>query len=316
MITIVIPLYNKAHTIVKTLDSVLKQSFTQFEVILVNDGSTDNSIHVVEENFSDGRIRIINQSNQGVSVARNVGVEYANYEYIAFLDGDDEWLPEYLSTIMKAIYLYPNAGMFCCAGKIVSPKHDEVTRLAKKYAGKIIEIDFFENPHVFLHTSATVVTKTAFNKTNGFPVGIKRNEDYALFLSLALLTPVVYCGFLLSIYSGGVQGQATSNHNPLIYLHKAKRYNIVHTNWLNTGRSNKTYPIFTKYEMRHMFKVCISQDKREELSILFRNLSPDTLNLFKKFELFLYKNREFKYIAILFILGTKVKWKMRGYPSV
>lgn len=90
MISVVIPLYNKDKQIAKTLYSVLKQTYPNFEVIVVNDGSTDNSLSEVSK-ISDSRIRLICQENKGVSAARNRGIQEAKSDYIAFLDADDEW---------------------------------------------------------------------------------------------------------------------------------------------------------------------------------------------------------------------------------
>ena len=97
MFSVIIPLYNKSHTIVRTLSTVLDQTYKEFEIIIVNDGSTDNGVQIIKDYTTDKRIRIIEQNNQGVSVARNIGVQHAKYELIAFIDGDDEWLSEYLS---------------------------------------------------------------------------------------------------------------------------------------------------------------------------------------------------------------------------
>ena len=88
--SVVIPMYNKAEYIRYTLKSVLAQSFHDFEVIVVDDGSTDNSLKIARQTDSD-KIRIIAQENQGTAVARNTGIEHASGEYIAFLDVDDEW---------------------------------------------------------------------------------------------------------------------------------------------------------------------------------------------------------------------------------
>lgn len=74
MITVVIPLYNKAHTIKDTLNTVLNQTYSEYEIIIVNDGSTDNGVQIIKDNFNDKRIRIINQKNFGVSVARNIKI--------------------------------------------------------------------------------------------------------------------------------------------------------------------------------------------------------------------------------------------------
>jgi len=90
MFSVVIPLYNKERSVKNTIESVLNQTFQDFEVIVVNDGSTDNSLEVVKS-FNDERIRIINQKNSGVSSARNRGIKEAKYEWIAFLDADDLW---------------------------------------------------------------------------------------------------------------------------------------------------------------------------------------------------------------------------------
>ena len=90
MISVVIPLYNKEKQIKRTIQSVLTQTFQDFEIVIVNDGSTDNSTIEVEK-IKDSRIRLIHQENAGVSAARNKGIEEAKYELIALLDADDEW---------------------------------------------------------------------------------------------------------------------------------------------------------------------------------------------------------------------------------
>ena len=87
--SVVIPLYNKEKYIERTLKSVLEQSYTNFEVIIINDGSTDNSLNVVK-NIKDKRLRVISQPNSGVSNARNKGIELASYNWVALLDGDDK----------------------------------------------------------------------------------------------------------------------------------------------------------------------------------------------------------------------------------
>ena len=97
IISVVIPLYNKEKKIEYTLKSVFTQTFQNFEIVIVDDGSTDNSVEEVEK-FTDSRIRLIHQTNAGVSAARNRGIEAASGELIAFLDADDVWMPEYLAT--------------------------------------------------------------------------------------------------------------------------------------------------------------------------------------------------------------------------
>jgi glycosyltransferase involved in cell wall biosynthesis len=95
-ISIVIPLYNKAAYVRRSLDSIAQQTFGDFEVLVVNDGSTDGGERIVAE-YPDPRFRLINQSNAGPGAARNRGVAEAQADWIAFLDADDEWLPEFLA---------------------------------------------------------------------------------------------------------------------------------------------------------------------------------------------------------------------------
>ena len=110
--SVVIPLYNKEKEIKRAIDSVLNQTFRDFELIVVNDESTDNSLSVVES-IQDSRITIISQENKGEFGARNTGIINSHAPYIAFLDGDDEWKPEYLETICSLTIKYPEAGLYC-----------------------------------------------------------------------------------------------------------------------------------------------------------------------------------------------------------
>lgn len=102
MFSVIIPLYNKEVSIKETLFSVLNQSYKQFEIIIVNDGSTDNSLNVVRA-IHDPRIRIVDKVNGGVSSARNRGVKEASKEWITFLDGDDLWELDHLEEYAIAI---------------------------------------------------------------------------------------------------------------------------------------------------------------------------------------------------------------------
>jgi len=315
MISVVIPLFNKSHTIEATLTSVLNQSFSDFEIVIVNDGSTDDSLQVINSFSQDHRIKIFNQSNQGVSSARNQGIKFSTFNYIAFLDGDDLWEPNYLSKIIEAIIKFPNAGMFCCAGKIITG-NDEIIRLDKNFENQITPINFFANPHVYLHTSATVVSKIALLKTIRFPVGMKRNQDFAFFFSLALTTEVIYCGFPLSIYVGQVIGQATSSDFATAMPHIAKRFNYVYDFYKSKNIENKYFLIFLKYELRHYFKYMLSKKGQFTLINFINLLDREMLNEFSKIEISLFKTKSLSKISYLYLVFTKIIWRMHGFPRV
>ena len=104
MISVVIPLYNKEMSIGRTIQSVLNQSYRDFELIIVNDGSTDDSGRIAEKQAkNDARIKVIHQSNQGVSVARNTGFTHAIGEFITFIDSDDWIEKDYLTALTEHI---------------------------------------------------------------------------------------------------------------------------------------------------------------------------------------------------------------------
>lgn len=108
MISVVIPLYNKEKSIAQTLECMLNQTYKDFEVIVVDDGSKDNSAAIVEA-FNDERIRLVRQKNGGVSAARNRGTAEARGEYVAFLDADDIWKQNHLESIANLIHQFPKS---------------------------------------------------------------------------------------------------------------------------------------------------------------------------------------------------------------
>jgi len=120
-VSVVIPLYNKEPYIARALNSILQQTLQDFEVIIVDDGSTDKGAEVVRE-FNDPRIRLIQQENHGLSRARNRGIEETGGELIAFLDADDEWMPEHLEVLLRLQEKYPEAGAYTTAYQKIQPQ--------------------------------------------------------------------------------------------------------------------------------------------------------------------------------------------------
>lgn len=167
--SIIVPLYNKEKYIFRAIHSALNQSFKNFEIIIVNDGSTDNSLNVVKE-IKDYRIRIINQKNLGASNARNTGIKKAKAPYIAFLDADDEYMPCFLENIYKLIKEHKGYCFFATAYKKVAKKSDTEYYYGNK---KIYIIENFlakiaKTGKFFIHISSIVVKKTVFSDVGYF----------------------------------------------------------------------------------------------------------------------------------------------------
>lgn len=202
---VVIPLFNKETTIERAIRSVLDQTVQAFEIIVVNDGSTDNSSKVVES-INDPRIRLVHQKNQGVSAARNRGIAEARLDLIAFLDADDEWLPGFLETIQRLVANYPHCAVYATRYMFGMP--DGRTRpciirgLPDGFSG-ILE-DYFKiaarsDPPI--HSSAVVIKKTAINAVGGFPVGVKSGEDLLTWARLAASFTIAYSCDPLTIFN-------------------------------------------------------------------------------------------------------------------
>lgn len=202
--SVVIPLYNKETTVARAIQSVLKQTVQDFEIIVVNDGSTDNGARIVES-IGNHRVRLIHQENQGVSMARNRGIAEARYELIAFLDADDEWLPEFLETIRRMVDHYPDCGLYATRYFLRSPSGKQqpaiVHCLPDDFEGimeNYFEIASQSNPPAC--TSATCARKTALKEIDGFPVGITSGEDLLTWARLASRFSVAYSMSCLSIF--------------------------------------------------------------------------------------------------------------------
>jgi glycosyltransferase involved in cell wall biosynthesis len=222
MYSVVIPLYNKAPYIQRAISSVLNQSLQDFEIIVVNDGSTDSSREVVET-INDPRLILINQPNQGVSVARNNGVTEANNQFIAFLDADDEWAPEYLQNISTLINNFPNCGAYATSVKTIRPDgsvyYPALSSVPPEPWLGILP-NFFELFQVSLSAfipSSIVVPKHVLVETGGFPAGVVVFEDIYCWVNIALRYPFAFNPKRLVIY----HQDATNRSNVHKVLHEA-----------------------------------------------------------------------------------------------
>lgn len=208
MFSVVIPLYNKEVSIKKTIQSVLDQTCQDFEIVIINDGSTDNSIKAVEA-INDSRIRLIHQENQGVSAARNRGIKEAKYEWIAFLDGDDLWEPNHLEEVKNMQMKFYNAKVFATSFKLSDEKilfkHDRQEEVFK------IENYFKEAQKEYIvWTSATVVHKSCFDVVSMFNEKLNRGEDRDLWARLATYYDIVKSKTTTAIYSKDDENSLTN----------------------------------------------------------------------------------------------------------
>ncbi len=202
--SVVMPLYNKEATVERAIKSVFNQTVQDFEIIIVNDGSTDNSASIVES-LKDPRIHLIHQVNQGVSAARNRGIAEAKYELIAFLDADDEWLPEFLETIRRMVTNYPDCGLYATRYFFNYPSGNRKKAIINGFPDNFEGLldDYFKiavRSHPPVWSSATCVSKKAINKIGGFPIGVKSGEDLVTWAKIAICFSIAYSMKCVSIF--------------------------------------------------------------------------------------------------------------------
>lgn len=226
-ISVVIPLYNKASHIVAALESIASQAFPASEIVIVDDGSTDNGAEIAQQSAAniDIPVRIIRQRNQGVSVARNNGVAAATSEYIAFLDADDTWLPLFLDEMVNLIETYPYAGLYASRYQCVAEEGeyfdaninmDLIAKNGFNPDGMLLS-NYFEvaaQGDLPFMVSSLVIAKSFFKRIGGFPEGEKIGEDQELFANAALMGPIAYSPNINLHYATVAENKATQQHVP------------------------------------------------------------------------------------------------------
>ncbi|WP_290567984.1 glycosyltransferase family 2 protein [Leeuwenhoekiella sp. UBA6783] len=211
-ISIIIPVFNKEAYLAETITSVLKQTYTHFELLLINDGSTDDSLKVMQR-FKDARIRIIDQENHGLSKTRNRGVAAAKNELIALLDADDLWLPDHLKHLVKLSEKFPETQLFATgyyelfnSGKTVKPKINTTQQQPCQIT------DFFTESlyQPLVIPSTLAFTKSSFNLLGGFNEATTYSEDVDFLIRANLQFKMAYDPKITCHYRTGVAGQISS----------------------------------------------------------------------------------------------------------
>jgi glycosyltransferase involved in cell wall biosynthesis len=216
-ISVVIPLYNKIRHIRRAIDSVLAQKYSDFELIVVDDGSTDGSADVVRL-IADPRIRLITQKNLGESGARNRGVFEAKADMVAFLDADDEWLPHFLVTMIDLRSRHPKAGMYASAYHICEKtkiRTPEYVDCPIELCGGLIE-DYFRaglGPPP-ITSSSVMIPKKILYEVGLFPLGVQRGGDQHCWVRIALRYHVAWSPAVCAIYHHSADNRACNIHFP------------------------------------------------------------------------------------------------------
>lgn len=198
MISIIIPLYNSGKTIKKTLESILSQDYKDFEIIIINDGSTDNGVGIVES-LNDKRIRVYSQDNGGVSVARNKGIEEAKGEWLMFFDADDEMLAGALSAFVGGTLLN-NAKIVVSAYEVVRGGESRIVGYYNTERLLNYPLEEIGKGRLYSRPGNTLYHHSIFNLFKGFDTSKTLSEDRELCLRLLSYYKVSYTPFVAMRY--------------------------------------------------------------------------------------------------------------------
>lgn len=292
--SVIIPLYNKEQSIASTVRSVLDQTYNDFELIIVNDGSTDNSREVVMS-ITDKRIIIADKPNGGVSSARNRGIELSHNQYIVFLDADDYWFPFCLEEFSYLISEFNEAQVFCTNYNMTGKHH--------KGSGHRYYInDYFYTSAYFMArwsipvmlTGCVAVRREVFDRVGHYNKAITHGEDIDMWLRLSSSCKIAKSERVTTIYRTDSENRASHKDESVklsIEKEEIKRSNIV-------GRSHKLY-----IGVQLVLDLMNIKQSHDYKSLLFNMIQfPD---LFLSGVIFIVKVRYFNLVLLSSGVGKK-----------
>jgi glycosyltransferase involved in cell wall biosynthesis len=235
--SVIIPLYNKESSIGSTIDSVLNQTYSNFELIIVNDGSTDKSLTEVQK-FDDSRIKIYNKLNGGVSSARNFGIEKSQKQFIVFLDADDFWFPFCLAEYCKLIIEFPDAEVYCT-------NYNMTGKNLKGSDRSYIVEDYYYTSAFYLAkwsipimlTGCVSIRRNLLNEVGYFDLNITHGEDIDMWERLAKRYRIAKSEKVTTIYRTETENRASLIDEKF----KKKADQIEYTKPIKLSKSQKLY---------------------------------------------------------------------------
>lgn len=277
MISIVIPLYNKAQSIANTIRCIQQQTYQDFEIVVVNDGSTDQSENVVAL-IPDNRIKLYNKSNGGVSSARNYGIQKAKYEYIAFLDADDYWDKDYLLEQTKMIADFPNATLWGINFAEVTEGNKLIrklpTGLIEGYRG-YVENYFNMSDRIsdLFCSSSVVIRKDIFTTTGVFDERIKYSEDIDMWYRIIVNFPVAFFDRYMVFYQYDSENRAMLRAKPLRFFlpYYCSKYIVYKSNITFYKFINRWSAIHIRnyyFNEKEQYKDALDASKKLDYSVL------------------------------------------------
>lgn len=265
--SVIIPLYNKSPYVAKAIESVLAQTCTDYELIIMDDGSTDNSFEIASKAIGGrGNCQIYRQQNAGVSMARNNAVKRSHGEFICFLDADDWWNPSFLINVSKLMDTYPDAGIYGTGYTIVNETKKK-TRVATMGLEPGFDMGYINYCRVYaegmympLWTGSVCIPRWVYDEMGGFKSHLKLGEDFDLWIRIARKYKVAFLNKPLSYYNqdsdpqwrgtGQLRDPKTHMLWNLGYLEEDEKTNPDYKQLIDNLRTYSLFPYYLSRQYR------------------------------------------------------------------
>lgn len=267
--SIILPVYNKAHTIIQALDSIYAQTYQDFEVIVINDGSTDNVLDVLNE--YDKPIRVISQDNKGVSVARNAGIDSSKGDYVCFLDADDMWYPNHLEVLVGMMSLYSNEKYFGTCHKCSFPDGSviECNKRINNFEDVFLVKDYigFVNKYGgLINTNSICIRRNVLiNENLRFEPGEKMGEDVDVWYRIALKHPIVVTKQITTLYRREHSTATAKSSNPPDWCFARRIDSILNDKEVSRNIKSSVIKMCDRYYMSISRELSFNGNKTEAL---------------------------------------------------
>lgn len=257
MFSVVVPLYNKELSIQNTIQSILEQTYQNFEIIVVDDGSTDSSSKRVRE-IQDPRIKVVYQKNQGVSAARNRGIQESRYEWIALLDGDDLWETNHLEEILNMMREFPDEKVYVTSfeysdnRKMFKHPRDKDIFLIENYFQEAVREDL-------IWTSIIAINKKCFQNIGYFNTNLTRGEDMDLWVRLAQQYSIVKSSKVTATYRVDAENRTSLSKDLekyyIYYFNIDDNLNIDEKNFYKAILFKNLYAYLVRRDFKNVWKL-------------------------------------------------------------
>jgi glycosyltransferase involved in cell wall biosynthesis len=277
LFSVVIPLYNKEAHVSRAISSVLGQALGDFELVVVDDGSTDNGGMIVR-NFGDSRIRLVSQRNAGRSAARNTGIRSASSNLIAFLDADDEWDPDFLTEIARLIGQFPSAGAYAthirgvAAGSVpLEDVYDTNISAQSWMIGSLFSC--FALGYYPVSSSSVCVKKEVLEKTGFFNEKLAIGEDLDMWIRIHREAGIAMSNRFAATYHTDAQNRSV--HQPDFSLKELQFFRHLRQEYMTPALDRDSYTALRQWSSRRIYIIIVrlinQRERRLALSTLLEN---------------------------------------------